>query len=512
MYTLDATDLTPTGGGPNYSTYHVEVPTDNVDGNDGNEFWVIAEYDGLDYTNDMGVPNTANTDTLAAFFRYDLFTADIPYNADPICDIIVVTPMPAEDWNEVPVEFDATATYDPDAGDVLTFEWDFNGNDVYGESPEDDYTGAQDNPTHAYTEDYTSVVNLRVTDGVGGEAICTTEALDVSIKGCDSLDIPTGGAVWSGDGSGTIYAYYGCTTTIGDDQCYVGRNYPTSQLISAMPLAGPWTVGNCISTPGANSPAYVNPYYGLATASDGTIFYGVYDSSFPNYYERYRIYSIGWDDSTSSWGSFEDWFSANSHVGGTFSMNNFTLDDEDNPIVYAYDYYNSSDKRLFHWNGSTWDDTPLTFVTESYSYYQDIAWLPGYDQYVIGFYIYFSSPYHYENKYYIINADDGTLEQSIADVFSWVTPQSYYRSAVVVDKDDPDCKVIFFACSASNASGVPFVRYNAIFDDSTTGYVPVGTYYPSYYGRNASYSDEMDRIYTGQQTYSAMYFTMPTDW
>ncbi|MCK4720665.1 hypothetical protein KAU08_08400, partial [bacterium] len=61
-----------TGGGDHYSTYHVEIPADNVSGIEGQELWVIAEYDGFDYTNEFGVENEAGTDFLSAFFRYDL--------------------------------------------------------------------------------------------------------------------------------------------------------------------------------------------------------------------------------------------------------------------------------------------------------------------------------------------------------------------------------------------------------------------------------------------------------
>jgi len=61
-----------TGGGEHYSTYHVEIPADNVTGYQNQEYWVIAEYEAFDYTNNFGTPNEAGTDRLAAFFRYDL--------------------------------------------------------------------------------------------------------------------------------------------------------------------------------------------------------------------------------------------------------------------------------------------------------------------------------------------------------------------------------------------------------------------------------------------------------
>jgi len=50
----------------------VEIPADNVQSPNGNEYWVIAEYEGFDYSNEVGVPNEAESDYLAAFFRYNL--------------------------------------------------------------------------------------------------------------------------------------------------------------------------------------------------------------------------------------------------------------------------------------------------------------------------------------------------------------------------------------------------------------------------------------------------------
>jgi len=81
-YTFDATEMIPTGGTETYSTYHVEIPADVVEDVDGNEFWVIGELNDFDYKNDLGITNSAGSDKLAAFFRYDVFVADVPYCSD----------------------------------------------------------------------------------------------------------------------------------------------------------------------------------------------------------------------------------------------------------------------------------------------------------------------------------------------------------------------------------------------------------------------------------------------
>ncbi len=85
-YQLNTTEIIPVGGNDVFSTWHVEVPADNVGGLEGNEYWVIAEYDDLDYENEYGILNTAAPDLVAAFFRFDLFVLDVLPCTDPILD------------------------------------------------------------------------------------------------------------------------------------------------------------------------------------------------------------------------------------------------------------------------------------------------------------------------------------------------------------------------------------------------------------------------------------------
>ena len=72
VYTASTSEMTPTGGDENYSTYHFDIIADNINGTEGNEYWIIAEDANLDYTNEFGITNLADTDPLAGFFRFDL--------------------------------------------------------------------------------------------------------------------------------------------------------------------------------------------------------------------------------------------------------------------------------------------------------------------------------------------------------------------------------------------------------------------------------------------------------
>jgi hypothetical protein len=206
-------------GGDNYSTYHVDIPKDvTMSGTTGQEFWVVAESAGYNYVNVDGVAAPSSTTPLAAFWRFPLTIASEPFNVAPDCDLIVVTPMPVEGYLSVPVEFDASASMDPDPGDTIYFEWDFDDDHVYSEDPDDNFTGTETNPIHAFTEDYTGVVNVRVSDQWNHASVCTSENLDITVSDlfAETFDSspanwayselmweacgPYGGPVWSTNG------------------------------------------------------------------------------------------------------------------------------------------------------------------------------------------------------------------------------------------------------------------------------------------------------------------------
>jgi len=184
---LDASEMVPVDSGENYSTWHTEIPADNVQSVDGNYYFIIAEYSAYNYKNDFNTPNLAENESLTAYFKYDLDVSSNPTNQDPVCDLVSVTSMPAKGWDVgVPVEFDASGSSDPD-GDPLTFQWDFDGDGIYGENPDDSYTGDPDNPVHIYTADYSGEVCVKVSDGKGGVSEC---CIDVEVITVPSKNIP----------------------------------------------------------------------------------------------------------------------------------------------------------------------------------------------------------------------------------------------------------------------------------------------------------------------------------
>ena len=93
VYPLSPAEMTPAASGNHWYTYHVEIPADNINDTVGNEMWVIVEDSTADYTNPLGVPNTADTDKLAACFRYPLAVS----SEEPLW-IQVTSPNGGEQW------------------------------------------------------------------------------------------------------------------------------------------------------------------------------------------------------------------------------------------------------------------------------------------------------------------------------------------------------------------------------------------------------------------------------
>jgi len=181
-YLLDQSEMTPVDGGEHFSTYHVEIPVDKVDDLYGNEYWIIAEYPDLDYSNPYDIPNLVE-DPLAAFFRFDLEVANEQGNLPPVCEVDVVTSMPAEGWGIIEVEFDASLSYDPESG-PLTYEWDFDNDGTFGDSYD---SGTDDNPTKVFNFTNQDQVCVRVTDDQDESSEC---CVDVDINPLSAKNIP----------------------------------------------------------------------------------------------------------------------------------------------------------------------------------------------------------------------------------------------------------------------------------------------------------------------------------
>ncbi|MCX6645126.1 MAG: PKD domain-containing protein, partial [bacterium] len=441
-------------GGDNYSTYHIDIPKDvALTGTTGHEFWVVAESSGYNYINVPGVSAPPASSPLASFWRFPLFVASGPYNEAPVCDLDVVTSMPASGWVPVPVEFDASGSTDPDPGDVLTYEWDFDGDLVYDENPDDIYTGTETNPTHVYTGTYTGAVNVRVKDQMNAESVCTSPNLDISIDTTCGTMNPITGSSTTFIGSARLYAYPPEGTQAASPEKVLGSPNGSAAYIAAIDPNSTAMPFQAYNTSGYS-------FYNLAVTSSDKIYYNDSGSSNIIYYMDYSN-STGFTNirTASSFGAIPS---------GT--IHKLVLDQNDYPVVLTQTY------SIYHWNGTTWGSAiavPASVQTAagSYSLLNDMDYDP-----TTGYFILVERN---GNPGVYAVTPDGTLAWSDEDI--WAGVCSGWDAGVEVWQPHAECAIVLgCGLGGGGAPSTPFyfARINPMGGEkvtsSITNAVPYG--------------------------------------
>jgi hypothetical protein len=458
VHEFSTSEMTPTGGDGHFSTYQVEIPADNILGVDGNEYWVIVEEKDADYTNDFGVTNLADTDKLAAFFRYDLYVSPSAYKHAPVAQFTVVTPMPAVGWSDIPVTFHSTS-YDVDLGETatLTYYWDFDGDGTFN-GPLDTYTGPATDPVHTYTADYSGTVSLQVKDTSGlWSNVFTCDPLSVTRESCGTFVFPTSwNYYWNG---GNYLIYYPCDATHAANPSKVIGSCSGYSSIAAYP-------------PTSGGPIYdVSAGYtvgGLATTSTDRCYF--YDAS--------STIQIFYTDYTNASG-FQNMHTAFS--GGpvpTGNLNKICVDDTDNPVALTFTA--ATVARIYRCSGSSWGagvaiPPEVWAVCASYSYITDLEFDPtttaGGPCYLITCF----NPSNNHPGIFALKASDGSVLWKDTDIwptgdfnYSWVT------CGVEVPMSMASCHIICFAGKGNGAAnGTYLARYNpGGGEKATTFYAP----------------------------------------
>ena len=226
-YTLNSSEMTPQSSGDHWYTYHISIPGDSIEGTQGNEMWLIVQYPDIDYSNPFGIPNDAEGDPLAAFFRSDVTVASDP-SLFPA--IQVSCPNGDEVWG-AGYDHEIAWTSENLTGTVFVqYSKDNFVSDVH--------TIASDEPDDGsfiwspVPDDFATTVRVKVSSTEDPEVFDTSDADFSIVMPWIELIVPNGGEVWDvGSDQEITWASEGIDGNIRID--YSANNFLTTSLVAA---------------------------------------------------------------------------------------------------------------------------------------------------------------------------------------------------------------------------------------------------------------------------------------
>lgn len=438
-YKLTSGEMVPTGGTGQYSTYHVEIPADNIKGTQGNEFWIIAENPNANYKNNFGVTNGAGEDPLAAFFRFDLYVSPTPYCPNPVVNSI-----------------------DPNtslSGAML------NDVSIFG-------TNLVNGPSLAV-----KLMKAGQADIVGTDIKHVTNTLitaDFNLTGAADgyWDVfVTNGCGKSGTGTG-LFQVTSCTSMNGFTTNYyavIMGGYPNDMPSYVSGVCGTQT-GTPYAISVANRDGYNKLGAVLVSADSGNLQY-ISDGTGVGSMDRDMVCDsqnrVYFTDATNYSRLRYCQFNAASGFGPVtefsilptgWSIRRITIDESDNPVVLANDA--AGNMRVYHWNSvaSNWDFTvvPSSVVQGSITDVGDFDYNPMLKHYVI-----LRRMSTTQVNLYAIDKS-GNLAVTVPDLFQGVT--STALPGIYIDVKSPTCRIVAWGGHTSFTTlPTPFVRMNAVY-------------------------------------------------
>jgi len=185
-----ATALSVVGGGEGFSTYQVDILNAHPSP-DEIEILVGVESEAVGYW------DVLPDDPICGYFMYAAGVGGLT-PLPPTAIMEATSPTGISEGETV--SFDASAST---GTSPLTFEWDFNGDDIYG-GPEDDYVGDPETPTHQWDVYGVYSVTVKVSNDYGEDI---SDAVAVQV-GFDPDDTYVDGDYTGGDSDGTMEKPY----------------------------------------------------------------------------------------------------------------------------------------------------------------------------------------------------------------------------------------------------------------------------------------------------------------
>ena len=193
------------------------------------------------------------------------------------------------------------------------------------------------------------------------------------------------------------------------------------------------------------------------------------------------------------------------------------VDEDDNPVVYGR-YSNPPNPtihRIYHWNGTGWDETNIPDPIHEDGSLHDFAYNPYNGDYVFMCRVNDGTGYMITNLQAIDQS--GTVVHTEEDIFADFNHDHDYRPWMCIDPDDPDCHVVVWAGYTPTGFPTqdgyrPVIRYDAEYGGKTMGQTSFDDY-DAPWGKGA-YCPGTDRLYTGNSIWTIFltWFELPADW
>ncbi len=120
------------------------------------------------------------------------------------------------------VHFNGTGSSDPDPGDTIAYDWDLNGDGLFGDS-------ASATPTFAYSAPGVYNVKLKVTDLLGASSVATLRITAGNTAPTGTILTPSAATTW---GAGDTIAFSGSAV---DDQALTAAAYTWTLVLDECP-------------------------------------------------------------------------------------------------------------------------------------------------------------------------------------------------------------------------------------------------------------------------------------